>query len=118
MNQNIVVKIENFLEALEVPPGKRLEPLIIKQSSRGTSIRIEITDITDGKTLEEKNFELYASQYGLMAKHLGAKFRSGSDIYVVTGLKTSRPKFPINAMRVRDGRKYKFTASFVLLNLK
>ena len=53
----------------------------------------------------------YHTIYGLPANGLGAKFFSQGKEFVVTGLYPNRPKFPVNAMCLTDGKSYKFGES-------
>ena len=53
----------------------------------------------------------YHTIYGLPANGLGAKFFSQGKEFVVTGLSPNRPKFPVNAMCLTDGKSYKFGQS-------
>jgi len=52
-------------------------------------------------------FKLYASSFGLKPEQLGATFQYGRDTYKLVGLKPRRPKMPILATRLADGRTYK-----------
>jgi len=52
-------------------------------------------------------FKLYAASFGLTPEQLGATFKYGRDTYKLVGLKPRRPKMPILATRLADGRTYK-----------
>lgn len=45
-------------------------------------------------------------------------FRQNGEIFRVIGINPSRPKYPISAERVSNGRGYKFTADIVTLRLQ
>lgn len=80
-------------------------------ASVGDEVRYE--DTPDGRA-----YMLYAQRYDLDPKRLGTTFkitdRQGRmTLYRITGLKTSRPKFPVSAERVSDGHRFKFPADVV-----
>lgn len=62
---------------------------------------------------EAKEFKSYATQYGFEPEDLGSEFTHRGETFRITGLKTRRPKFPISAERVRDGRGFKFPVDVV-----
>lgn len=53
-------------------------------------------------------YKRYHAVYNLPENGLGARFFSQGKEFVVTGLSPNRPKYPINAVCVADGRSYKF----------
>lgn len=57
---------------------------------------------------EALNWKRYHAVYDLPENGLGAKFTSQGKEFVVTGLTPSRPKYPVNAVCVTDGKSYKF----------
>jgi len=63
------------------------------------------------------DFKHYAKSYGLSPEDYGKTFKHGNETYKITGLKTNRPKFPINAIRVKDGKGFKFPAASVINGL-
>ena len=71
-----------------------------------------------GETLsrEAQDFKRFATQFGFKSEDLGSEFKVGSETYRITGLKTSRHKFPISAARVKDSKNFKFSAEVVLAN--
>ena len=78
-------------------------------------MRVIQTDET-GKVLEpgEKEFRWLAKTYGLEPDDFGTAFKSGRYSYRITGIKTSRRKYPISVERVHDNKGYKFTKNQVL----
>lgn len=63
-------------------------------------------------------FEHLAKSYGLEPSDYGKEFkiqvgRHKWERYRITGLKTSRPKYPIQGIRVSDGRGFKFPSNTV-----
>ena len=89
---------------------------------RGTfefGVRVSIP-LPDGSTLdlERMLFEALAEEYGLSPEDFGREFSTGSERFRVAGIDPRRPKYPISATRVPDGKGYKFTAENVVLLLK
>lgn len=61
---------------------------------------------------EALDYETYGETYGLKPGLLGTRFLSRGVEYIFTGIKPSRPKFPICAM-TPDGRQFKMTEDAV-----
>lgn len=74
---------------------------------------------TDGSLFlhEKAVFEALAESFGLEPSDYARNFRTGGETFRVTAINPNRPKYPINAERVADGRKYKFAAENVVLYL-
>ena len=87
------------------------------RDGRFATIKFEMVapDATTGETLsrEELDFKLFASSYGFEPEDLGRPFTVRGEVYHITGLKSRRPKFPICAERVKDGKPFKFPAEAV-----
>lgn len=47
-----------------------------------------------------------------------AHFRTGGEAFRITAINPNRPKYPISAERIADGRDYKFSAENVAAYLK
>jgi hypothetical protein len=62
---------------------------------------------------EAQDFKVYATEYGFEPEDLGSEFTVNGTKYRITGLKTRRPKYPICAGRVSDGKGFKFPAETV-----
>lgn len=58
-------------------------------------------------------YERYRQVYGLPNGALGVTFTVNGRQYVFTGVTPSRPKYPIDATGVADGKRYKFTVHTV-----
>lgn len=63
--------------------------------------------LTDNYELSESFF--FASVHGLPPDFLGSEFLLDSSVFTITKLITSRPKYPITAYCIDDGRTFKFT---------
>lgn len=62
-------------------------------------------------------FEVMAEHFGLKPSDYGRTFRNNGETFRITAINPNRPKFPISAERVADGRGYKFAAENVVLYL-
>lgn len=82
-----------------------------------TDLVIKVTASSNDASIVEdqkrRELEIYGRAYGLKGEDYGAEFTSQGHRYRLVGVKPSRPKFPISAERIRDGRCYKFTTSVV-----
>jgi len=61
-----------------------------------------------------KQYERYASSYGLPPDGIGKRFGFNGRTYTVAGLSASSPKFPVLAIR-DDGKTFKFAARTVVV---
>jgi hypothetical protein len=84
------------------------------------TIKIELADIQNGEVQSRAvtDFKRLASRYGLEPDDLGTEFRSGGYWYIITGLNTRAPKYPIKCERKFDGKGYKFTEAQVAFALR
>ena len=84
------------------------------------TLKFEIAapDPVNGETLsaEAQEFKALAHVYGLNPEDLGTEFKVRGTVYKITGLKNSRPKYPISAIRVSDGKAFKFREATVKSN--
>lgn len=83
------------------------------------SLRVSIP-LPDGSTLDPDRvlFEALASEYGLSPDDFGRQFSTGREQFQISGIDPRRPKYPVSAMRIPDGKHYKFTAENVALLLE
>jgi hypothetical protein len=82
-------------------------------------VRVSIP-LPDGSTLDPERmlFEALAEEFGLSPDDFGREFSTGQERFRVAGIHPRRPKYPIFAMRMPDGKGYMFTAENVALRLK
>ena len=82
-------------------------------------VRVSIP-LPDGSTLDPDRilFEALAEEFGLSRDDFGREFSTGRETFRVAGIDPRRPKYPISATRIPDGKGYKFTAENVALLLK
>lgn len=62
-----------------------------------------VTEPAPGVPTAEGHWRAMAPAYGLGADWLGRTFCSGGEEFKVTGLAPRRPKYPVSAVRTRDG---------------
>lgn len=67
---------------------------------------------------EKALFEVMAGHFGLAPSDHGRIFKTGGEAFRITAINPNRPKYPISAERVADGRGYKFTAENVAMYLR
>jgi hypothetical protein len=68
-------------------------------------------------SIERALFEALAEHFGLKPSDYGRTFKSNDEVFRITSLNPNRPKYPISAERVADGRGFKFTVENVVLRL-
>lgn len=69
----------------------------------------------DGKTIHPEGilFEVMAPEYGLRPEDFGRQFSSRGERFRITGIDPRRPRHPVSAVRIPDGKGYKFKAKNV-----
>lgn len=74
---------------------------------------------TDGLLFshEKALLEALAGSFGLEPTDYARGFRISGETFRISAINPNRPKYPISAERVADGREYKFTAENVILYL-
>lgn len=74
----------------------------------------------DGTALEPERlrFESLAEAFGLSPADYLRQFSTGRELFRITGIYPSRPKYPVLAERIRDEQGFKFTYYQVALLLK
>lgn len=82
------------------------------------SVRVAVP-LPDGSILDPERvlFEALAEEFGLRPDDFGREFSTGRERFRLAGIDPSRPKYPISAVRIPDGKGFKFTAENVALLL-
>lgn len=84
----------------------------ISYSSDKASIKVEAhSEGTESSAKTEWDFG--CSRYGLKPEDFGRQFNFRGTRYRIAGLKTSRPKYPMQVERVSDDSSFKMTQSMV-----
>jgi hypothetical protein len=89
------------------------------RNSFGISFRIGIP--TEDGTIyspDKAMFEVLAPHFGLEPSDYRRTFRSQKDLFRIMSINPNRPKYPISAERVSDGRGFKFPAENVVMYLQ
>jgi len=63
-------------------------------------------------------FEALAGSFGLEPSDYGRTFRTDGHAFRITAINPNRPKYPISAERIADGRGYKFSVENILAYLR
>ena len=63
-------------------------------------------------------FEVLAPHFGLEPSDYGRTFRSRDELFRIVAINPNRPKYPVSAERVSDGRGFKFPADNVAMHLQ
>lgn len=63
-------------------------------------------------------FEVLAPHFGLEPSDYGRTFRSKDELFRIVAINPNRPKYPVGAERVSDGRGFKFPADNVVMYLQ
>ncbi|MHA3916618.1 hypothetical protein [Halovulum sp. GXIMD14793] len=63
-------------------------------------------------------FEVLAPHFGLEPSDHGRTFRSKDELFRIVAINPNRPKYPISAERIADGRGFKFPADNVAMYLQ
>jgi len=85
----------------------------------GIAFRVGIP-MADGLLFSQDKalFEALAPSFGLEPSDHGRTFRTGGELFRITAINPNRPKYPISAERVADGRSYKFSVDNVVAHLR
>lgn len=63
-------------------------------------------------------FEVLAPQFGLEPSDYGRTFKTRDEMFRIVAINPNRPKYPVSAERVSDGRGFKFPVDTVVLYLR
>jgi len=116
--QQIRKAVESALKDIGVELGVSLQ---LGRGSFRTNeghFRLNVLASGDGeKSVEAANWELHCTRYGLEVSDLGKTIEAHGMRFKITGIMPSRPKYPILAEKLSDGRKYKLRVVEVLTGL-
>ena len=74
----------------------------------------EVLDAGDGESVAQRDWKTYAAEFGLGAVEFGSVFESNGRRFRITGIKITRPKYPVSAVDVATGKGFKFPVSTAL----
>jgi hypothetical protein len=109
------------LEALKAVAAKHGVTIEQKNGSfardgSNATVKFELATVgSDGQaqTKGAQSFKQNAALFGIDPNALGTTFMHQGTEYRITGLVTRRPKYPVSAERVSDGRSFKFPSKVV-----
>lgn len=76
-------------------------------------LAVSVRQTLNGVSGAEEEWNLFCGRYGLLPSDFGKTFYHQGVGYKVTGITPSRPKYPVDAQRIADGRPFKFWPSAV-----
>lgn len=92
-------------------------------SFSATEFHTKLTGKTNGfgvignDKVKDSKFEYGILKLGLPKNIIGKSFTSNNKKYIITEIAPNRPKYPIIAKSLADGKQYKFTKDTVVKNL-
>ena len=109
------VDFEKAVEAFGKKHGVVLKLGDAKFSNTDATYKLQVVIAGDASGMSaaevvgRKSLELEGVFFGLKAEDYGRTFKNwDGDTYSLTGVKSSRPKYPVSATNVRTGKGYKF----------
>jgi len=93
-------------------------PSLVTPISGGTAPTTPATKPTVPAPADNRLWNLHAPRFSLPIDLVGKTFKAKGTEYQITGINPSRPKFPVDCIRTRDNREFKFTAQGVIDGLK
>lgn len=110
----ILAEIRKSVEAIAAKHGCSLKPQRGKYSLESVSLKVELVEVqTGGKPAD---FDKKAQAVGLPAGCFGKQFGYNCELFEISDIATQRPKRPIIAKRVSDGKSFAFEVKFVCQN--
>jgi hypothetical protein len=104
------------LEEIEQNYGISFSSKGARFSPSSCVFKIEASIVDDSgvaKNIEREDFSIYASMYGLNPQDLDKVFAINGDPYQIAGISPRKPKYPVIAVKLSNGKKYKFSAMTV-----
>ena len=112
--------IENSLKEVAEKYNITLQTGRCLYTSETFKIRLNGVIMVEGKafSLEERDFKAQAPLYGLKSDDLDKVFTDDTGrIFKIIGLKTSSRKYPVLAVELNTGNKYKFSVKVIKIYL-
>ena len=109
----ILDEIRQAVSAIAAKHGCALKPQRGNFSLDSVQLKVELVEAQAGKPVD---FDKCAHAVGLPAGCFGKQFGYNFDLFEITGIATNRPKRPIIAKRLSDGKTYAFEVKFVCQN--
>lgn len=95
-------------------PGQyyRVSPRNLRPASKAATATAPVAP-PDTTKKDKAEWARWSKTFGFEAEDFGKTFKSGRTDYRITAINPRRPKYPVSAVRVRDGRAFKFGADTV-----
>jgi len=117
---SVKLRIEAALRTIEEATGMKFEMGSVSYTDNTATFKVVGSEVSeDGEVFsqEAEDFKRHAASYGLQPSDLGKEFNSRGNLFVITGLKSRRRKYPISATEVRSGKAFKFGADSIAAKL-
>jgi hypothetical protein len=115
--RNIRADIDQSLEEIGAEYNVTLRTKgVARYDSKSFTVKVECFDLNEDGTErspEREEFPRRATHFGLEPDDLDKTFSRKGELFKITGIKPTRPKYPVCAERVIDGKKFKFPAHYV-----
>jgi hypothetical protein len=113
--RSVRARVIEALKEVEKELGITITDGSARYSETTLSLKLEMgLGVGPENTASAQMFKQLATRYGLQPEDFGRRFMSQTgELYEITGLKPTRPKYPISATEVATGRAFKFTADVV-----
>lgn len=107
-------RLEEALEVLAEETGLVITVGSASYSDIGVTFKVSLTEEVAGSEGMPADFQRNARVYGFDPEKLWQMdFGSRGETFTVVGINTRRRKYPISAIRKRDGASFKFPASTI-----
>jgi hypothetical protein len=115
--RNIRADMERAMKSVADQYGITLDIGAMRFSDNEFSTRVT-AKTGDGTDAARNLWVQYQFRHGMEASDFGREFESNGDTFRIAGFKPKGKKYPITAVRVRDGAKYKFPIAAVKRGIK
>lgn len=117
--RNLAAEVETALAEVFARHGLTAPTVGATYTPTNIKFKVETNiDATDDSGVNVQSpeaiaYNRYGKSYGIVDNALGVEFTFAGDRFRFLGVKPTRPKFPISAAKVNDGREFKLPASAV-----
>jgi hypothetical protein len=110
--ERIKARAIELLRPLEAEFGVNVAPRRGNYGQGHCMLQFEFAETGEDGVAQTRDVEAFKTLclvYGLQPEDLGRKFVSNGEVFTVTGLNPKSRKYPVCAMRARDGKRFKFS---------
>ncbi len=118
--KKLAKEIEAALQPLAAKHGLQIVAKGGKFDDTTYTAKIECSELNGdvAQTPERAAFTTQAQTFGLKPELLDTTFEHRGQVFKIVGLRPNAPRYPVVAMRMSDGKRYKFAADAVALLLE